>query len=63
MTSQSGKQTISTNILSNISRSKDNQTMKLSQLIEYNMMDIFYEKSNTKLVKKLLPHPFLRNQN
>ena len=32
----------------NISRSKDNKTMKLGQLIEYRMSNIFLEKSCTK---------------
>ena len=36
MTSQPGLQTIAIHILSNISRSKGNQTMKFGQLIEYN---------------------------
>ena len=36
MTSQPGKQTIAIHILLDILRSKDNQTMKLGQLTEYN---------------------------
>ena len=36
MTSQPGKQTIAIHILPVISRSKDNHTTKLGQLIEYN---------------------------
>ena len=35
MTSQHEEQTIAVHILSNSSRSKGNQTMKLGQLIEY----------------------------
>ena len=35
-------------ILSNISTCKDNQIMKPGQLIEYNMRNIFLEKSYTK---------------
>ena len=46
--SQPGKQIIEINILPNISRSKDNQTMKFGQLIEYNMRNISPEKSYTK---------------
>ena len=46
--SQSGQQIITIRILSNISRSKDNQTMKLGQIIEHNMINIFIEKSYTK---------------
>ena len=38
--------TIAINILLNISRSKDNQTMKFGQLIEY-IRNIFLEKSYT----------------
>ena len=38
-------------ILPNISRSKGNQTMKFDQLIEYNMRNIFLEKSYTKWLK------------
>ena len=34
MTSQPGKQTITIHILGNISKSKNNQTMKFGQLIE-----------------------------
>ena len=36
MTSQSETQTITINILPDISKSKDNKTMKFGQLIEYN---------------------------
>ena len=45
MASQSGKQTIAIHMLSNISKSKRNQTMKFGQLIECNMRNIFVEKS------------------
>ena len=48
MTSQPGYQAIVIHILPNISRSKGNQTMKLGQLIQYNMRNIFLEKSHTK---------------
>ena len=44
MTSQPGLQTIAIHILSNISQSKGNQTMKFDQLIEYNKRDIFHKK-------------------
>ena len=40
MTSQPGLQTIAIHILPNISQSKGNQTMKFSQLIEYNKRNI-----------------------
>ena len=48
MTSQLGQQTILIHILPNIWRSKDNQTMKFSQLIERNMTNISLEKSYSK---------------
>ena len=57
MTSQPGKQTIPIYILSNISRSKGNQTMKFGQLIEYNTRNIFVEKSYRKCVKETIPKP------
>ena len=48
MMSQLEKQTIAIHILPSISRPKRNQTMKFAQLIEYNMENIFLEKSYTK---------------
>ena len=48
MASQPGLQTTAIHILPNISRSKDNQTMKFDQLIEYKMRNTFVEKSYTK---------------
>ena len=33
-------------------RSKDNQTMKVGQLIEFNMRNIFLEKSYTKCCRE-----------
>ena len=44
MTSQPGLQTFAIYILSNISQSKGNQTMKFGQLIEYNKGNIFLQK-------------------
>ena len=44
VTSQPGLQTVAIHILPNISQSKDNQTMKFGQLIEYNKRDIFVKK-------------------
>ena len=41
MTSQPGKQAITIHILPNISKSKDNQTMKFGKLIECNMRNSF----------------------
>ena len=44
MTSQPGLQTITIHILTNISLSKGNQTMKFGQLLEYNKRNIFIQK-------------------
>ena len=43
MTPQLGKQTSAIHILSYISISKESQTMKFNQLIEYNIWNIFLE--------------------
>ena len=45
MASQPDLQTIAIHILLNISQSKGNQTMKFGQLIEYNKINIFLQKS------------------
>ena len=62
MTSQPGKQIIAIHILPCISRSKGNQTMIdeaiNSHLIEYNMRNIFFEKSFTKCGGETIPRPF-----
>ena len=58
MTSQPGQQTIAIYIFANISRSKGNQAMKFDQLIEYNMRNIFLEKSYTKCGRESIPRPF-----
>ena len=63
MTSQPGKQTIAIHILPNITRSKANQTMMFGQLIEYNMRNIFLEKSHTKWSGEAIPRPFSKKQN
>ena len=55
---QPGYQTIAIHILSKFSRSKDNQAMKFGQLIEYNMRNIFLEKSCTKYSVETIPRPF-----
>ena len=49
--------TVAIHILPNIS-SKGNQTMKFGQLIEYNMRNIFLEKSYTKCGGETIPRPF-----
>ena len=60
---QPGKQKIPILILPNSSRGKGNQTMKFGQLREYNMRNIFLEKSYTKCGGETIPRPFLKNQN
>ena len=49
MTSQPGLQTIARYILSNISQSKGNQTIKFGQLIEYKKGNIFSSKIMRKI--------------
>ena len=55
---QPQKQTTAIHILPNISRSKGNQTMKFGQLKEYNMRNIFLEKSYKKYGGEAIPTPF-----
>ena len=57
MTPQPGQQLTTMNILPNISTSKDNQAMKFGQLIEYNMRNIFLEKSYEKCGGEASPRP------
>ena len=50
--------------LSNISRSKANQTLKFGQLVENLKWKTFFLKHPTQnVVEKLFPLPFLKNQN
>ena len=55
---QPGNQTSALYILPNISRSKDNQTIKFVHLIDYNMRHVFVEKSYTKYGGETIPKPF-----
>ena len=48
MTSQPGLRTNAIHVLAKISRSKGNKIMKFGQLLEYNLTNIFVEKSYTK---------------
>ena len=57
MTSQPGYQTSAIHIFTNISRNKGNQAIEFGQLIEYNMRNIFLEKSYTKFSRKTIPRP------
>ena len=52
MTSSTGKQIITINILPNISKSKCSQTMKLDQLIEYNAINFYIGKTNLRSFSK-----------
>ena len=63
MTSHTGQQIITINILPNILRSKGNQAMKLGHLIEYTMRNIFLKNHRQNVVEKLAAHPFMKNQN
>ena len=58
VTSQPGQQTIAINILANISRRKNNQKMKFSQVIECNMRTVFLEKSFSKCGEETISRPF-----
>ena len=62
MASRPGKETIAIHILSSISRRRGTQTMRLGQLIEYNMRITFRKKRYTKYGGKTIPDPFLKNQ-
>ena len=63
MTSQTTKQTIAIQILTNISRRKDNQTMKFGQLAEHKWESFFLKSHTQNMVEKLFPDSFLGNQN
>ena len=58
MTLQPWKQTITIHVFPNISRSKDNQTIKFGQLIECNMRNICLEKSYPKCGGEASPRSF-----
>ena len=58
MTSQSRQQIITIHIFSNISRSKDNQTMKFGQLIEYKMRNFFLKNHTQNKVEQLITRSF-----
>ena len=60
MTAQPGKQTIAIHILSNISKSKGNQKIKIGQLIEYNMRQTFHGKSYIKYGGETIFRPFFK---
>ena len=58
MISQPGEQLTPIQILHKISKYNSNQAMKFDQLIEYNIRNLFLEKSYTACGEKLFPEPF-----
>ena len=60
VTSQPGKQTIEIHRTHNFSRSKGKHTMKVYQVTEYNMRNIFleYKKICKKYGREATPRPF-----
>ena len=63
MTAQPRKQTTAIQILSKISKRKDNQAIKFGQLIEYNIRNIFVKNYTQNVEAKLFPDSFVKNQN
>ena len=63
MMSQTEQQINAMHILSNISRSKDDQTMKFSQLIEYKVRNIFLGKPYPKCGVEASPKFFYIKSN
>ena len=61
MMSHPGQKTVVIKIFPNIQIKKGNQTMKLGQLTECNMRNIFLEKLYTKYRGETSPDPFLKN--
>ena len=55
MTSQPGQQTVTSHIMSNISRNKSKQTMKFVQAIEYNKVNIFLKNHAENEAGRLVP--------
>ena len=59
MTSQPSLQTIAIHVLSKISQSKGNQTMRSGQLIEHTREIFFFKISAENEVRRLVPDLFL----
>ena len=51
---------ITIHIFPNISRSKNNQTMKFGQLVDYDMKNIFLGKLYTRCGGDAIPRPFYK---
>ena len=58
---RSGKRITKIRILFNISRSKGDLTMKLDQIIQQKIRNVFF-KNYTQMVKKILSDTFINNQ-
>ena len=63
MTSQPWTSTIAIHILFSISKTKGNQAINFTLLIEYNMTNNFFDKSCTKYGRKTIPRPFFKKSN
>ena len=50
-----------THVTQHLTRSKGNQAMEFGQLMEYNMRNIFLEKSYTKYGGETIPRSFSKN--
>ena len=61
MSLQSGKQKIAIHRFLCISRSESNQAMRLGQLIECDMKNIFLKISHTKCCGETIPRSFCKN--
>ena len=54
-----GKKLISIHVFHNTSKSKDNNTMKFDQLIEYDAKNVFFKNHAENEAGKLVPDLFL----
>ena len=61
--SQPGYQTVAIQVLSNVSRSKGNETMKFGQLKSLTSEILFFKNHTQNVVEKPFWDPFLKNQN
>ena len=60
MVLEAGQQIATIYMLSIVSRKKGNHAMKLGRLIEYNMENIFLEKSDTNFCRAAVSKTFYR---
>ena len=58
ITSRTRQRIIPVHILLNISRNKDDHTIKIDQLIKYNMRNIFLQTSAQNEARRLVPDLF-----